>query len=92
MMLAKYLSGTNAAGAPITWPAFKGSSSAGFAGKYTPRQIDSIVAQICNLGAEAVSPDYPLRWDPLWVMVRSTRVSTSSRRMGRQRRCCFPAG
>ncbi len=59
MMLAKYLSGTNAAGAPVTWPAFRGSSGAGFAGKYTPRQIDSIVAQICNLGAEAVSPDYP---------------------------------
>jgi hypothetical protein len=59
MMLAKYLSGTNAAGAPITWPVFQGTSSGGFGGKYTPRQIDSIVAQICNLGASAVSPDYP---------------------------------
>ena len=59
MMLAKYLSGTNAAGTHVTWPALPGSSSTGFAGKYTPRQLDSIVAQILSLGAKDTSPDIP---------------------------------
>jgi hypothetical protein len=59
MLLAKYMSGTNGAGAQVRWPVFQGSSSTGFAGKYSKRQIDSIVAQICNLGSQAVSPDYP---------------------------------
>ena len=60
-MLAKYLAGTNAAGQPITWPAFPGTSapSSGFAGKYSNRQIDSIVAQVISLGAKAISPDRP---------------------------------
>ncbi len=62
MMLAKYLSGTNAAGQPISWPVFSGSSTAGFSGKYTLRQLDSIAAQICNLGARSVSPDFPYAW------------------------------
>ena len=58
-MLAHYLAGTNAAGQPVKWPSFPGSSSAGFAGKYTPRQIDAIVAQIVSLGSKAISADYP---------------------------------
>ena len=51
-MLANYLAGTNAAGEPVTWPSFPGASSTGFE-KYTPRQIDSIVAQIVSLGSKA---------------------------------------
>ena len=58
-MLAHYLAGTNAAGHPVKWPFFPGSSSAGFAGKYTSRQIDDIVAQIVSLGSKAISADYP---------------------------------
>ena len=59
-MLAHYLAGTNAAGQPVKWPSFAGSSSAGFAGKYTARrQIDAIVAQIVSLGSKAISADYP---------------------------------
>ena len=58
-MLANYLAGTNAAGQPVSWPLFPGSSTAGFSGKYTPRQIDGIVAQILSLGAKAISADYP---------------------------------
>ena len=62
-MLANYLAGTNAAGKPVTWPAFPGPSgplTGGFAGKYTPRQIDNIVAQIVSLGSRAISSDYPI--------------------------------
>ena len=58
-LLAKYLAGTNAAGQPVTWPAFQGSSTQGFAGKYTPRQLDSVVAQILSIGSKAISSDYP---------------------------------
>jgi hypothetical protein len=58
-MLANYLAGTNAAGQPVKWPSFPGSSLAGFSGKYTPRQIDNIVAQIVSLGSKAISADYP---------------------------------
>jgi hypothetical protein len=61
-MLANYLAGTNAAGNPVTWPAFPGPSgplTGGFAGKYTPRQIDNIVAQIVSLGSKAISSDIP---------------------------------
>jgi hypothetical protein len=61
-MLANYLAGTNAAGKPLEWPAFRGPSGAaltdGFAGKYTPRQIDNIVAQIVSLGSKAISSDF----------------------------------
>ena len=59
MLLANYLAGTNSAGQAVTWPAFPGSSSAGFLGKYTPRQIDNVVAQIVSLGSKAISADYP---------------------------------
>ena len=58
-LLANYLAGTNASGRPISWPAFPGSSTQGFAGKYTPRQLDSIVAQILSIGSKAISSDYP---------------------------------
>ena len=34
----------------------------GFAGKYTPRQIDNIVAQIVSLGSKAISSDYPIQF------------------------------
>ena len=59
MLLANYLAGVNSANQTIIWPAFPGSSAANFKGKYTPRQIDSIVAQIVSLGAKAISPDRP---------------------------------
>ena len=59
MMIAKYLSSINSAGRPVFWPVLPGSSDEGFAGKYSARQIDSIAAQICNLGARAISPDRP---------------------------------
>ena len=58
-LLANYLAGTNAAGQPVNWPVFHGSSTQGFAGKYTPRQLDSIVAQILSIGSKAISSDYP---------------------------------
>ena len=58
-LLANYLAGTNAAGQPITWPVFPGSSTQGFAGKYTKRQLDSIVAQILSIGSKAISSDFP---------------------------------
>ena len=58
-LLAKYLAGTNAGGQPVTWPVFRGSSALGFLGKYTPRQLDSIVAQILSIGSKAISSDYP---------------------------------
>ncbi len=59
LMLANYLAGTNSAGRAITWPPFPGTAapSSGFAGKYSNRQIDSVVAQIVGLGAKAISPD-----------------------------------
>jgi hypothetical protein len=58
-LLANYLADTNAARQPVRWPSFPGSSSDGFKKKYTPRQIDSIVAQIVSLGSKAISADYP---------------------------------
>ena len=58
-LLAKYLAGTNASGQPIVWPVFRGSSTQGFAGKYTPRQLDSIVAQILSIGSKGISSDFP---------------------------------
>ena len=51
--------GTNASRQAVQWPAFPGSSTQGFAGKYTPRQLDSIVAQILSIGSKAVSSDFP---------------------------------
>lgn len=65
-ILAHYLAGTNSMGQPITWPTFSGTAApaAGFAGKYTPRQIDSIVAQIVSLGAKDISPDIFYVTDP----------------------------
>ena len=58
-LLANYLSGTNANGQAVTWPVFRGSSAQGFAGKYTPRQLDSIVAQILSIGSKGISSDFP---------------------------------
>ena len=58
MLLAKYLSGLNGADKQVSWPVLPGSSDKGFKGKYSARQIDSIAAQICNLGSRAISPDY----------------------------------
>lgn len=58
-LLANYLAGTNAASQQIQWPRFPGSSAQGFAGKYTKRQMDSIVAQILSIGSKAISSDYP---------------------------------
>ena len=63
LMLANYLAGTNAAYKPVTWPVLpvfpgtSGTAASGFSGKYTSRQIDSIVAQITSLGAKEISPD-----------------------------------
>ena len=58
-LLANYLAGTNAGSQPVNWPVFSGSSTQGFAGKYTPRQLDSIVVQILSIGSKAISSDYP---------------------------------
>ena len=58
-LLANYLAGTNAAGRPIAWPAFPGTSATNFQQKYSKRQIDSIVAQIVSLGSKLISSDYP---------------------------------
>ena len=43
----------------VSWPVFRGSSTQGFAGKYTPRQLDSIVAQILSIGSKGISSDFP---------------------------------
>ncbi len=56
-LLARFLSGTNASGQPVVWPAFPGSQCADFLGKYTARQVDSLAMQIMDLGAKATSPD-----------------------------------
>jgi hypothetical protein len=58
-LLAKYLAGTNAAGQQVNWPVFTQSSTQGFAGKYTPRQLDSLVVQILTIGSKVISADYP---------------------------------
>ena len=58
-LLANYLAGTNAAGQPVTWPAFPSSLAVNFLAKYSGRQIDSIVAQIVSLGSKLISSDYP---------------------------------
>ncbi len=58
-LLANYLAGTNDLGRALAWPVFPGSSTEGFAGKYTPRQLDSLVAQILSIGSKAISSDYP---------------------------------
>ena len=63
-VIAQYLAGTNTAGRPITWPVFPVSgslttSTGGFLGKYTPRQLDEITIQIVNLGSKLISSDYP---------------------------------
>ena len=58
-LIANYLAGTNSAGQPVDWPVFPGSSTQGFAGKYTKRQLDSIVAQILSIGSKAISSDFP---------------------------------
>ena len=71
-LLAKYLAGTNAAGQPMTWPAFQGSSTQGFAGKYTPRQLDSVVAQILSIGSKAISSDYPCISAPVGEQTRAS--------------------
>ena len=46
----------------MTWPAFPSPSAPstnGFAGKYTRRQLDSIVVQILTVGSKAISADFP---------------------------------
>ena len=58
-LLANYLAGTNDVGRSLSWPVFPGSSTQGFAGKYTQRQLDSLVAQILSIGSKAISSDYP---------------------------------
>jgi hypothetical protein len=61
-LLANYLEGTNGARQAVTWPAFPGPggpATAGFSGKYTPRQLDNLVAQILTIGSKAISADFP---------------------------------
>jgi hypothetical protein len=58
-LLANYLAGINDVGRSLTWPVFPGSSTGGFAGKYSLRQLDSLVAQILSIGSKAISSDYP---------------------------------
>ena len=58
LRIANYLEGLNSQGKPITWPAFPGTTgTAGFAGKYTLRQIDSIALQIVDLLSNEVYCD-----------------------------------
>ena len=47
-VITSFLNGTNLKGQSFTWPKFAGADSAGFAGKYTPRQLDSIALQILD--------------------------------------------
>ena len=46
--IARYLQGYNSQNQPIRWPAFSGATVNGFAGKYSPRQINSITLQILD--------------------------------------------
>ncbi len=62
LVIANYLSGTNADGVQIKWPPFPGTTYTGtgpssYLGKYTPRQIDSITLQILTLVGKDFSPD-----------------------------------
>lgn len=56
--IANYLKGRDSRGNAIKWPTFPGSSAAGFAGKYTDRQIDSITLQILSLMKRGVLTDH----------------------------------
>jgi hypothetical protein len=62
-LLAKYLAGTNGTGQAVIWPVFRGPggtpTTGGFKNKYTPRQLDSMVAQILTIGSKAISADFP---------------------------------
>lgn len=51
-VITKYLTGFNLKGTAFTWPKFEGASSSGFAGKYTPRQLDSITLQILDIAGK----------------------------------------
>ena len=58
-VIAHYLNGDGCNSNVLTWPAFQGSNPAAFKGKYTPRQIDDLSAQIVSLGCKMISSDYP---------------------------------
>lgn len=55
--IARYLKGYNSGGEAIQWPAFPGAG-AGFADKYTDRQIDSITLQILSLIKRSTLADH----------------------------------
>lgn len=55
--IANYLKGKNSAGDSIQWPRFPGSG-AGFAAKYSDRQIDSIAMQILSLMKRTTLADH----------------------------------
>lgn len=48
-MFTNLLMGQNLRGQNFTWPKFTGADTNGFAGKYTPRQLDSIVLQMLDV-------------------------------------------
>ena len=64
LLFSDYLAGMNPIGKSVyTWPAFPGSTATSFLqgaspGKYTQRQIDSIAAEMHDLGAKAISSDF----------------------------------
>ena len=56
LRIAKYLQGFNSQGDAITWPKIDGFGG-GFVGKYSLRQIDSIVLQMLDLCGKCVMAD-----------------------------------
>ncbi|PTX99336.1 hypothetical protein DB346_15855 [Verrucomicrobia bacterium LW23] len=57
LRIAKYLQGYNSLGQAITWPRFPGATVSNFAGKYSLRQIDSIVVQMIDLVGRTIMCD-----------------------------------
>jgi|GEM_PF-1864640 len=70
--LSLYLSGTNSVYKPITWPVFPfpsmplsstssttSSGTSGFLGKYSLRQLDSLVVQAVDVAGKSTLPELP---------------------------------
>lgn len=55
--IAKSIKGVDSLQGAFDWPAFDGSTSGGFAGKYNDRQIDSLALQILDIGTRAAMGD-----------------------------------
>jgi len=66
--IAAYLNGTNSADQAITWPQFAGSTVSGFAGKYTPRQLDNMAFQIVDMVGRATIASQIAGYSPPYLI------------------------